>query len=69
MHDLDRMTAAGALTGVADDKLAYIKHTIVEGAPVFTVCSSVGDELASFADRDIAVAVVLQNDLVPVSVH
>ena len=69
MHDIDRMTAAGVLTGVTDRKLAYIKHTIVEGAPVFTVLSSVGDELARFDDRDIAVAVVLQNDLVPVSVH
>jgi hypothetical protein len=69
MREHDQKIAAGALTGVTEDKIAYIKHTIVEGAPVFTVFSSDGDELATFGNRDTAVAVVLQNDLVPVSVH
>ena len=69
MNEHDQKIAAGALSGVDDDRVAYIKRTVVEGAPVFTVFSSLGDELASFANRDTAVAVVLQNDLVPVSVH
>ncbi len=53
----------------SEDKMAYIKRHIVSGAPVFTVYSSSGDELASFDDLEVAVGVTLQNNLVPVSVH
>ncbi len=57
-----------ALLGMED--LAYVKPK--KGGDVansFAIHTADGNEVAVVADRDVAIATVRQNDLVPVSVH
>jgi len=49
--------------------LAYVKQVMVDGAKMYTVHAADGTQMAEIADRDIAFAVVRQNDMEPVSVH
>ncbi|HEX3861610.1 MAG TPA: DUF1150 family protein [Stellaceae bacterium] len=49
--------------------VAYVKQVIVDGASSYTVHAADGTKMAEIADRDIAFAVVRQNDMEPVSVH
>jgi hypothetical protein len=64
-----RTLSRRALAEYGNDDIAYIKESLIEGAPVFAVHSADGTELATFEERDIAIAVAIQNELVPVSVH
>ncbi len=70
IHD-DRLRRLSrrALAEYGATDIAYIKETLIEGAPVFAVHSADGTELATFDEREIAIAVTIQNELVPVSVH
>lgn len=51
------------------EQLAYIKPVVIEGTPAYAVHGADGRPLAAVGDRDIAFALVRQNDLEPVSVH
>jgi hypothetical protein len=55
------------LLGMED--VAYVKRVMVDGAPAFAVHAADGAEIAVLPDRDLAFAVVRQQDLQPVSVH
>jgi len=55
------------LLGMAD--VAYVKPILVDGAPAFAVHAADGTRMAVIPDRDLAFAVVRQNDMEPVSVH
>jgi hypothetical protein len=59
-HDL-------GLLGMAD--VAYVKPILVDGAPAFAVHAADGTQMAVIPNRDLAFAVVRQNDMEPVSVH
>ena len=50
-------------------QIAYVKNAAVDGEPVFEVHAASGEELARFANKDIAFAVCQQNQLQPLSVH
>jgi hypothetical protein len=50
-------------------QIAYVKDAGVDGEPVFEVHAASGEELARFADKEIAFAVCQQNQLEPLSVH
>lgn len=51
------------------EQLAYIKPVVIEGTPAYAVHGADGRPLAAVSDRDVAFALVRQNDLEPVSVH
>ncbi len=55
------------MLGMAD--VAYVKPILVDGAPAFAVHAADGTRMAVIPDRDLAFAVVRQNDMEPVSVH
>jgi hypothetical protein len=56
-----------AMLGMQD--VAYVKHVVVDGTAGYAVHAADGTQMALIADRDIAFAVVRQNELEPVSVH
>jgi hypothetical protein len=56
-----------AMLGMQD--VAYVKPVIVEGNPGYAVHAADGTQMALIANRDLAFAVVRQNEMEPVSVH
>jgi hypothetical protein len=56
-----------ALLGVQD--VAYVKRVVVNDEPQFAIHAADGTAVAVMPDRDVAFAVVRQNELEPVSVH
>ena len=55
------------LLGMAD--VAYVKPIVADGKAAFAIHAADGTQMAVSPDRDLAFAVVRQNDLEPVSVH
>lgn len=55
------------LLGMSD--VAYVKSILVDGVVSFAVHAADGTQMAIIPDRDLAFAVVRQNDMEPVSVH
>lgn len=51
------------------NQIAFVKPTVVEGQAAFAVHGADGTPLTVVKDRDIAFAVVRQNDMEPVSAH
>jgi hypothetical protein len=56
-----------ALFGMQD--IAYVKCEPVNDAPGYTVHAADGTQIAAFANREVAFAIVRQHDLEPLSVH
>ena len=56
-----------AMLGMQD--VAYVKPVVVEGNPSYAVHAADGTQMALIASRDLAFAVVRQNEMEPVSVH
>ena len=51
------------------NEVAYIKQTELNGVPVYAVHAANGDPLAAAPARDVAAALVLQNELTPLDAH
>jgi len=51
------------------DRLAYVKRIARDGELRFEIHTADGDAVALLESQDIAVATILQNGLMPVSVH
>jgi hypothetical protein len=56
-----------AMFGMQD--IAYVKPVVVDGNAGYAIHAADGTQMALITDRDIAFAVVRQNELEPVSVH
>lgn len=56
-----------AVLGVQD--LAYVRPVEAEGKPGFAIHAADGTQMAVVASRDLAFAVIRQNDMEGVSVH
>jgi len=56
-----------AMFGMQD--IAYVKPVVVDGNAGYAIHAADGTQMALIGDRDIAYAVVRQNELQPVSVH
>ncbi|HWD57750.1 MAG TPA: DUF1150 family protein [Stellaceae bacterium] len=68
MEELRHMTTNDlAMLGMQD--IAYVRPVEVEGKPGFAIHAADGTQMALIGDRDVAFAVVRQNELEPVSVH
>ena len=49
--------------------LAYLKPIIINGAAAYAIHAADGTQMALAADRNLAVAAVIQNEMFPTSVH
>jgi hypothetical protein len=49
--------------------IAYVKPKTVNDSRVYAIYSADGSEMAVAADRDVAMALVRQHDMEPMSVH
>ncbi|HXC29362.1 MAG TPA: DUF1150 family protein [Stellaceae bacterium] len=68
MEQMRQMTATDlAMLGMQD--IAYVKPVVVDGNAGYAIHAADGTQMALTGDRDIAFAVVRQNELEPVSVH
>jgi hypothetical protein len=68
IEQMRRMTANDlAMLGMQD--IAYVKPVLVDGTEGFAVHAADGTQMALIANRDLAFAVVRQNEMEPVSVH
>jgi hypothetical protein len=67
-EEMRQMTANDlAMLGMQD--IAYVKRVTVDGNLRYAIHAADGTQMALIPDRDIAFAVVRQNELEPVSVH
>jgi hypothetical protein len=68
IEQMRQMTANDlAMLGMQD--IAYVKPVRVDGNEGFAVHAADGTQMALIANRDLAFAVVRQNEMEPVSVH
>ena len=68
IEDIRHMSASDlAMLGMQN--IAYVKQVEVDGNTGFAIHAADGTQMALIGDRDIAFAVVRQNELEPVSVH
>jgi len=54
---------------LAMQDIAYVKPVVVDGTASCAVHAADGTQMALIANRDLAFAVVRQNEMEPVSVH
>ncbi len=64
-----RHLSTPGFAALGNGQLAYVRPTTHEGVAAFAVCSADGEQLAVVAGRDVAFALIRQNDMEPVSVH
>jgi hypothetical protein len=68
IEQMRHMTANDlAMLGMQD--IAYVKPVTVDGGTSFAIHAADGTQMALTANRDLAFAVVRQNEMEPVSVH
>jgi hypothetical protein len=71
MHTMDQMRQMTsndlAMLGMQD--IAYVKQVTVDGNAGYAIHAADGTQMAFIPDREVAFAVVRQNELEPVSVH
>ncbi len=51
------------------DDVAYLKKDIVDNEEVWSIYAAEGTRMGYAADRQVAIALISQNDLTPMSVH
>jgi hypothetical protein len=67
-ENLRRLTP-DAMAALGAEQIAYVRPVIVDGQPLFSVHAADGTQIALFANRDVAMAACVQNELEPLSVH
>jgi hypothetical protein len=50
-------------------RIAYVKPVVMNGGSGFAIHAADGTPMALTANRDVAIATILQQELLPVSVH
>jgi hypothetical protein len=64
-----RQLSAHELGLLGMEHLAYVRPVVQDGVEAFAVCAADGTQMAVIPNRELAFAVVRQNDMEPVSVH
>ena len=64
-----RQMTANDLATLGMQDIAYVKPVVVEGTAGYAVHAADGTQMALIANRDLAFAVVRQNEMEPVSVN
>ncbi len=68
VFDLRRMTQ-DQLAQLGVPNLAYIKPVIMNGTAVFAIHAADGSPMAVATERDMAIAAVVQHEMLPALVH
>jgi hypothetical protein len=68
MMDLRHLSEA-QLAQLGMTQIAYVRPVIVNGEAGFAIHAADGTPMAVAGDRDVAIAAILQQDMVPVTVH
>ena len=50
-------------------QIAYVRQVVVDGTPGFAIHAADGTPMALAGDRDVALAAILQHEMVPALVH
>ena len=50
-------------------QIAYVKPVVVNGATAFAIHAADGTPMAIAGDRDVAIAAIVQHEMVPAQVH
>jgi hypothetical protein len=66
--DIRHLTAA-QLAQLGLSQIAYIRPVVVDGAPGFAIHAADGTPMAVAGDREVAVAAIVEHEMVPVMVH
>lgn len=61
--------SAHRLIEISNSETAYIKQESLNNKPVWSIYNDKGEKLGYAANRDVAVAVLKQNEFVGLSVH
>ncbi|HJN04170.1 MAG TPA: DUF1150 family protein [Alphaproteobacteria bacterium] len=64
-----RTLSPGEFAQLGWDELAYVKPVTVDGEAAWAVHAANGTEIALLGNRDRALALALEHDVAPVSVH
>ncbi|MBE7212276.1 MAG: DUF1150 family protein [Gluconacetobacter diazotrophicus] len=67
-HDI-RHLSDRELRALGMEQIAYIKPVTVDGEAVFAIHAADGTPMALTGDRELALAAVLQHEMVPTLVH
>ena len=50
-------------------QIAYVKPVMMNGTPAFAIHAADGTPMAVAGDRDVAIAAILQHEMVPAQIH
>jgi len=64
-----RHISTAQLAQLGLQQIAYVKQVVVNGAQGFAIHAADGTPMAVAGDRDVAVAAILQHEMVPAQVH
>ena len=64
-----RGLSSDQLARLGVSQIAYLKPVVMNGTSGFAIHAADGTPMAVAADRDIAIAAILQHEMLPVSVH
>jgi len=68
MMDIRHITEA-QLAQLGLQQIAYVKPIVFNGTPGFAIHAADGTPMAVADDRDVAIAAILQHEMVPAQVH
>ncbi len=57
------------LAGLGVAQIAYVKPVMMNGAPAFAIHAADGTPMAVAGDRDVAIAAIVQHEMLPSWVH
>jgi len=64
-----RHISAAQLAQLGLQQLAYVKQVVANGAQCFAIHAADGTPMALADDRDVAIAAIVQHEMVPAQVH
>jgi hypothetical protein len=64
-----RHISAAQLAQLGMQQVAYVKQVTVNGAQGFAIHAADGTPMAVAGDRDVAIAAILQHEMVPALLH
>ena len=64
-----RHLSAEQLAQLGVSQIAYVKPVLVNGQNGFAILAADGTPMAMAADRDVAMAAIVQHEMFPLSVH
>jgi hypothetical protein len=64
-----RHISTAQLAQLGLQQIAYVKPVVANGAQCFAIHAADGTPMALAADRDLAIAAIVQHEMVPAQVH